>query len=64
MTIFDFENYGGTFATVNTSGLASGFTASFDALNGVVTVVPEPTAMGLLAGSLSLLMIFRRRRRI
>jgi MYXO-CTERM domain-containing protein len=45
---------------VLSTGLASGFTASFDATNGIVTVVPEPNAA--LFGSLGLLALLRRRR--
>jgi autotransporter-associated beta strand protein len=60
--IFDFDAYAGAgFTTVSTSGLASGFTASFDASNGIVTVVPEPNAAALLGG-LSILLLFRRGR--
>jgi len=61
--IFDFETYAGSFlGGVTTSGLASGYTASFSALDGGVTVVPEPTTWMLLAFSLTALMVFRRRR--
>jgi fibronectin-binding autotransporter adhesin len=60
--IFDFDIYAGTgFSTVSSSGLASGFTATFDASNGMVTVVPEPNAVALL-GSFGLLALLRRRR--
>jgi autotransporter-associated beta strand protein len=60
--IFDFDTYAGAgFTTVSTSGLASGFTASFDASNGIVTVVPEPNAAALLGG-LSILLLLRRGR--
>jgi autotransporter-associated beta strand protein len=59
--IFDFETYAGTgFTAINTSGLASGYSASFDAANGVVTVVPEPRTA--LLGGLGLLALLRRRR--
>jgi autotransporter-associated beta strand protein len=60
--IFEFDAYAGSgFSTVSTSGLASGYSATFDASNGIVTVVPEPSAMALM-GSFSLLSLFRRRR--
>ncbi len=59
--IFDFDTYaGGGFTIVNTSGLASGFTASFNATNGIVTVVPESSVA--LLGGLGLLALLRRRR--
>jgi autotransporter-associated beta strand protein len=59
--IFDFDTYAGSgFTTFNTSGLASGFTASFNAADGIVTVVPEPGVA--LLGGLGLLALLRRRR--
>ena len=61
VTIFNFENYAGTFGTVNTSGLASGYTATFNNLTGIVTVVPEPSTWALLAFSLTTVMVMRRR---
>ncbi|MCU0795745.1 MAG: autotransporter-associated beta strand repeat-containing protein [Akkermansiaceae bacterium] len=61
--IFDFDSYAGSgFTTVNTSGLDTGYSASFDASTGVVTIVPEPSA-ALLAAAGSLGLAFRRRRR-
>lgn len=45
--IFDFENYAGSFTNVNATGLAGGYTASFNALTGQVTVVPEPSTAAL-----------------
>jgi len=61
--IFDFENYLGSF-TVNPTGLADGYSASFNNLTGVVTVVPEPATWALLAGGLTVVVVMRRRRRI
>lgn len=60
VTIFDFESYSGNFATLNFSGLGAGQSATFDALTGTVSVVPEPRAA--LLGGLGLLALLRRRR--
>lgn len=46
--IFDFGAYVGTFSSVVSSNLADGYSAQFDALNGFVTVVPEPSTYALL----------------
>ena len=46
--ISDFENYSGSFDSVETAGLADGYGATFDNLTGVVTVVPEPSTVALL----------------
>lgn len=65
--IFDFDSYSGSFMPENfhVTGLASGFSATFDAANGTVTVVPEPSAVGLLAigvGALVWRSAYRRRK--
>jgi hypothetical protein len=61
VNLFNFANYSGTFSTVSTSGLAPGFTASFDASNGNVTVIPEPsTAMLLLVCGMTFF-VFRKK---
>jgi fibronectin-binding autotransporter adhesin len=60
--IFDFDAYAGSgFTSVNVSGLADGYEASFDSNNGMVTVVPEPSALSwvcFMAGAT----VLRRRR--
>ncbi|MCX6970322.1 MAG: autotransporter-associated beta strand repeat-containing protein [Verrucomicrobia bacterium] len=61
--IFDFESYSSSFGTKNFSGLALGYTASFNDATGMLTVVPEPTTWALLAFSLTTVMVLRRRRR-
>lgn len=48
-TIFDFETYAGSFTTFNPTGLADGYSATFDSLSGTVNVVPEPSTYALLA---------------
>lgn len=58
--IFDFDGYSGAFTSIVPTGLASGFTASFDDATGIVTVVPEPAAA--LLGGLGMLCLLRRRR--
>jgi autotransporter-associated beta strand protein len=47
--IFDFENYSGGFDNFSTTGLADGYSATFDSLSGTVNVVPEPSTYALLA---------------
>ncbi len=60
--IFDFDAYDGSgFTTVSTTGLASGYTATFNASNGLVTVVPEPNAAVVIV-SFGFLALLRRRR--
>jgi autotransporter-associated beta strand protein len=60
--IFDFDLYAGSgFTSVTSSGLASGYEASFDYTTGIVTVIPEPRAA--LIGGLGLLVLLRRKRR-
>jgi fibronectin-binding autotransporter adhesin len=63
--IFDFEAYSGSFTSVSSTGLASGYSATFDQLNGTLTVVPEPStyAMIILAGAGLAGHLIRRRRR-
>lgn len=59
--IFDFDVYAGSgFTSVTSSGLASGYEATFDSATGIVTVIPEPRAA--LIGGLGLLVLLRRRR--
>ena len=57
---------GGTFTSVQWSGLADGQSATFDATTGFITVVPEPTTCGLAAigAALAGLARFRKRRSI
>lgn len=61
VTIFDFDDYQGIgFSQVNSSGLASGYSATFNQSSGVVTVIPEPHSV--LLTCLGVMALFRRRR--
>ena len=61
--IFDFESYSGTFTAVNPTGLDGGYSASFNALTGEVTVVPEPSTWALLSLGFGALVLRARSRR-
>jgi hypothetical protein len=61
--LFSASTYTGTFSSITGTSLGGGLSWSFDASNGTITVVPEPTTCALLAVSLTVLSIFRRRRR-
>jgi len=61
-TIFDFETYAGEFSALNFTGLADGYSASFDKDTGTISVVPEPATWALLAFSLTTVMVLRRRK--
>jgi fibronectin-binding autotransporter adhesin len=64
--IFDFENYSGGFGSnFSATGLADGYSATFDDGTGLLTVVPEPSTYALLvlaAAGLGARVIRRRRR--
>jgi autotransporter-associated beta strand protein len=53
LKLFDFATRQNNFIQVQATGLAPGYTASFDALTGSISVVPEPTS--LAAAGLALL---------
>lgn len=52
LKLFDFTTYSGSFSQVQATGLASGYSASFNELTGEVVVVPEP---GLAAAAIAAL---------
>lgn len=62
--IFDFDSYAGSgFSSVSASGIAAGYSASFDAATGFVTVVPEPAVLPLALAAAGLAGVAWRRRR-
>lgn len=63
--IFDFESYSGSFDSIHVTGLAAGYSASFDALTGTINVIaaPEPTSAALLILAASLLLLRSNRPR-
>jgi len=61
-TILGFDTITGNFDDVQSSGLASGFTASFDSLTGDVSVIPEPGTYGFIGGGIALFLALLRRR--
>ena len=62
VVIFNFENYSGNFSSVVSTGLASGYTASFNQINGEITVVPEPSTWALIGVGLMVTLFSRKRR--
>ena len=65
VNLFDWSTKSGTFSLINGTDLGGG--KSWDTSNlytdGTITVVPEPATWGLLALSLTTVIVFRRRRR-
>lgn len=61
VTDFSFANLGAGLTALNAGGFTNGFKLDGTTLQ-FATVVPEPTTWALLAGSLTALMVFRRRR--
>jgi len=59
--LFNFENYSGSFGTVNVSGLAAGYSADFDDLTGTVSVIPEPGTFAFVLAAGGLTAFLRRR---
>jgi len=47
LKLFDFTTYAGSFTQVQATGLAAGYTASFNELTGEIAVVPEPGMLAL-----------------
>jgi len=57
------DSYSGGFGTVNFSGLGAGQSATFNATNGLVTVVPEPKTWVMLGIGTSFMLWNLRRKR-
>ncbi|CAN5540044.1 hypothetical protein BH09VER1_BH09VER1_24010 [soil metagenome] len=64
LKLFDVDSYAGSFASLNTTGLSGGQSASFDSSTGIFTVVPEPSTYALLFASSGLMFWVIRRKRI
>ncbi len=62
LKIFDVDSYSGTFTNISYIGLAAGQSAVFNALDGTVTVVPEPESLALMIFGLAFMFILLRRR--
>jgi autotransporter-associated beta strand protein len=62
--LFDWSSTTGAFSSISGTDLGSGYTWDTTALysTGTITVVPEPATWGLLAFSLTTVMVLRRRR--
>jgi hypothetical protein len=61
--LFSANTYSGTFSSITGTNLGGGLSWSFNAANGTITVIPEPTTWAMLMGGLAALILFRRRRR-
>lgn len=61
--LFEFDSYFGDFQTVQSTGLASGYSATFNAATGEVIIVPEPGTLFMLVGLAAGLPATVRRRR-
>jgi hypothetical protein len=59
--LFSASTYFGTFSSITGTNLGGGLSWSFDAANGTITVVPEPSTWVMLMGGLAVLILLRRR---
>jgi autotransporter-associated beta strand protein len=60
--LFSANSYSGTFSSITGTNLGGGLSWSFDAANGTITVIPEPSTWVMLVGGLAALILLRRRR--
>jgi autotransporter-associated beta strand protein/T5SS/PEP-CTERM-associated repeat protein len=59
--LFSASTYSGTFSSITGTNLGGGLSWIFDAANGTITVIPEPSTWVMLVGGLVALILLRRR---
>jgi hypothetical protein len=59
--LFSANSYSGTFLYITGTNLGGGLSWSFDAANGTITVIPEPSTWVMLVGGLAALILLRCR---
>jgi hypothetical protein len=57
--LFTANTYSGTFSSITGTNLGGGLSWSFDAANGTITVIPEPSTWVMLVGGLAALILLR-----
>jgi hypothetical protein len=59
--LFSANSYSGTFSSINGTNLGGSLSWIFDAANGTITVIPEPSTWVMLVGGLAALILLRCR---
>jgi autotransporter-associated beta strand protein len=59
--LFSANTYSGTFSSITGTNLGGGLSWIFDAANGTITVIPEPSTWVMLVGGLAALILLRCR---